>query len=233
VSTRTERPAGSRLRRIARAAAEPPQPPVAVEERCELCGEPIPPEHRHLIDVDSRALLCACRACQILFDRREAGGSHYRLVPERRRHVEDFELDDATWAELRIPVEMAFFFHSTAAERVVAFYPSPMGATESLLELDAWQQLERANPVLESLEPDVEALLVNRARGARDHFVVPVDDPYRLVGLIRTEWRGLTGGQEVWQEIERFFAELTERAETVSRQGEEDRWPTSESASRT
>jgi Family of unknown function (DUF5947) len=233
VTTRAERPAGSLLRRMARAAAEPPQPPVAVEERCELCGEPIPPEHRHLIDVESRALLCACRACQILFDRREAGGSHYRLVPERRRRVEDFELDDAAWAELRIPVEMAFFFHSTAAERVVAFYPSPLGATESLLELDAWQQLERANPVLESLEPDVEALLVNRARGAREYFVVPVDDPYRLVGLIRTEWRGLTGGQEVWQEIERFFAELTERAETVSRQGEEDRWPTSGSASRT
>jgi hypothetical protein len=204
---------------MARAAAEPPQP--------------IPPEHRHLIDVESRELLCACRACQILFDRREAGGSHYRLVPERRRRVEDFELDDAAWAELRIPVEMAFFFHSTAAERVAAFYPSPMGATESLLELDTWRQLERANPLLESLEPDVEALLVNRARGAREHFVVPVDDCYRLVGLIRTQWRGLTGGQEVWQEIERFFAELAERAETVSRTGQEVTWQTSGSASPT
>lgn len=224
---------GSRLQQMARAAGEPPQPPAAVEERCELCGEPIPPEHRHLIDLESGALLCACRACQILFDRREAGGSHLRLVPERRCRVEDFELDDAAWAELQIPVEMAFFFHSTAAERVVAFYPSPMGATESLLELDAWQQLERANPVLESLEPDVEALLVNRARGARDCFVVPVDDPYRLVGLIRTQWRGLTGGQEVWQEIERFFAELAERAEPVSRTRQEVTWQTSGSASQT
>ena len=224
---------GSRLQQMARAAAEPTRPPVAVEELCELCGEPIPPEHRHLIDVESRQLLCACRACQILFDRREAGGSHYRLVPERRRRVEDFELDDAAWAELRIPVEMAFFFHSTAAERVAAFYPSPVGATESLLELDAWQQLEHANPVLDSLEPDVEALLVNRARGARDCFVVPVDDCYRLVGLIRTRWRGLTGGQEVWQEIERFFAELAERAETVTRTGQEATWQTSGSASQT
>jgi hypothetical protein len=224
---------GTRLQRLARAAAEPPRPLVATEERCELCGEPIPPEHRHLIDVESRALLCACRACQILFDRREAGGSHYRLLPERRRRVEDLELDDTTWAELRIPVEMAFFFHSTAAERVVAFYPSPMGATESLLELDAWEQLERANPVLESLEPDVEALLVNRARGARDCFLVPVDDAYRLVGLIRTQWRGLTGGQEVWQEIGRFFAELAERAGPVSRTGQEVTWQTSGSASQT
>ena len=42
-----------------------------------------------------------------------------------------------------------------------------MGPTESLLELDAWQALEAANPVLAQMEPDVEALLVNRARGAR------------------------------------------------------------------
>ena len=47
-----------------------------------------------------------------------------------------------------------------------AYYPSPMGPTESLLELDAWAALEAANPVLATLEPDVEALLVNR-RAAR------------------------------------------------------------------
>ena len=51
--------------------------------------------------------------------------------------------------------------------RASRFYPSPMGATESLLGLDAWERLEAANPVLGELEPDVEALLVNRARGAR------------------------------------------------------------------
>lgn len=231
MSAGTQQLASSRLRRLARAPAAAPDQPD--EERCELCAEPIPLQHRHLIDLSSRELLCACRACVILFDRNEAGGSHYRLVPQRRRRVENFELDDAAWAALRIPVEMAFFFHSTAAERVAAFYPSPLGATESLLELDAWQQLERANPVLDSLEPDVEALLVNRARGAHDHFVVPVDDCYRLVGLIRVRWRGLAGGKEVWQEIERFFAQLADRAETVSRTGQEVAWQTSGQASPT
>jgi hypothetical protein len=116
---------------------------------------------------------------------------------------------------------MAFFFHSTPAERVVAFYPGPMGATESLLELGAWEAIEGANPVLAGMEPDVEALLVNRARGANDCWLVPIDDCYGLVGLIRTRWRGLTGGKDVWEEIGRFFAALDRRARRMTKDPEE------------
>ena len=217
MTAKTDTLASPRLRRVARRSAEQ-APPAAAEELCELCSERIGPEHRHLLDVESRELLCACQACKILFDRPQAGGdgSHYRLVPDRRLQIEDFELDEVTWANLRIPVDMAFFFHSTPAERVVAFYPSPMGATESLLELDAWQELERPNPVLRSMEPDVEALLVNRAKGARAHFLVPIDDCYQLVGLIRTRWRGLAGGGEVWEEIDGFFERLAGRSTTAT-----------------
>jgi len=32
------------------------------------------------------------------------------------------------------------------------------------------------------------------------------------VGLIRTHWRGLSGGTEVWREIGSFFAALKKRA---------------------
>jgi Family of unknown function (DUF5947) len=179
-------------------------------ERCDLCGEPIPAKHRHLLDLESRELMCACQACRLLFERPAAGagGAHYRLVPDRRLRLDDFAMDDAVWARMRIPVEMAFFFHSTPAERVQAYYPGPMGATESLLELGAWEELERDNPVLATLEPDVEALLVNRARGARQYFLVPIEDCYRLAGLIRTRWRGLSGGEEVWREIDGFFKEV-------------------------
>jgi hypothetical protein len=148
----------------------------------------------------------------VLFDRAGAGGGHYRLIPERRLSLTEFALADGLWEELRIPVEMAFFFHSSAAGRVVAFYPGPMGATESLLELRAWEAIETVNPLLAGMEPDVEALLVNRARGARDAWLVPIDDCYALVGLIRTRWRGLTGGRDVWEEIERFFAALDRRS---------------------
>jgi hypothetical protein len=202
----------TRLQQLARRSE-----PAAVGEavgHCDLCGAPIGPDHRHVLDLSTRAIECACRPCSLLFDRRGAGGR--RLIPERRLRLVDFELDDRLWEELRIPVDMAFFFHSSAAGRVVAYYPGPMGATESLLELGAWERLARANPVLEELEPDVEALLVNRARGARDHWLVPLDDCYRLVAVIRTGWKGLTGGRDVWVQIGRFFDETGRRAKEMT-----------------
>jgi hypothetical protein len=197
--------------KAARAAAE------AAQEHCDLCGEPIPPEHRHLLEVSTREMMCACRPCSILFDRSAASEGRYRLVPDRRLFLEDFEMDDVQWESLRVPVDMAFFFYNTPAERVVAFYPSPMGPTESLLTLSAWEELETHNPILREMERDVEALLVNRVRGAREHFLVPIAECYGLVGLIRTNWRGLSGGREVWEKIEQFFGELRRRSRTAER----------------
>jgi Family of unknown function (DUF5947) len=215
VSTSTASASASRLGALARQAREVEQ---ASAERCELCGEPIAAEHRHLVDTRTRALLCACRACSLLFDRGAAGGGHLRLVPQRRVRLDGFRLDEAAWATLQLPVETAFLFESSAAGRVVAFYPSPVGATESLLELSAWEALRAGNPILDTLAPDTEALLVHRARRAREHWIVPIDDCYALVGLIRLHWRGLTGGAEVWREIERFFTTLAAKARPADRQ---------------
>jgi len=180
-----------------------------------VCGEPISPEHRHLLNLETRELMCACRACSLLFDRGAAGGGHFKLVPDRRLRLVDFDLRDATWERLRIPVDMAFFFNASAEGRVMAFYPSPMGPTESQLGLDAWDDIERSNPVLRTLEPDVEALLVNRSRGSRQHWLVPIDECYSLVGVIRTRWRGFSGGNEVWQAIDAFFSDLDLRSAPV------------------
>jgi hypothetical protein len=199
----------SRLRRL---AVPPPAVEVAETERCELCTEPIAPGHRHVVDLKARSLLCACRACVLLLDRKGAGGAHYRLVPERRLRLDGFELDDRQWSSLNIPVDLAFFFRAGSIGRVVAVYPGAMGATESQLELDAWQELEGANPVLRELEDDVEALLVNRAGGRREHYLVPIDDCYALAGVMRTHWKGFGGGAEVWREIDRFFDRLREQA---------------------
>ncbi|HXE45875.1 MAG TPA: DUF5947 family protein [Conexibacter sp.] len=205
----------SRLLQLARPApaAAAAGPLAAAEELCDLCGEPLAARHRHLVDLDSRRLLCACRACAILFDRPAAGGGRLRLIPTRRRRLDDLRLDATTWARLRLPVELAFLFHSSVAGRTVAFYPSPMGATESELQLDAWDELVAANPALAELEPDVEALLVCHARGMREQWLVPIDDCYALVGLIRSRWRGFGGGEEAWQAIGRFFDDLAKREE--------------------
>jgi hypothetical protein len=191
----------------------------AAQEHCELCSEPIPPEHRHLLNVSTREIMCACRPCSILFDREAASEGRFQTIPDRRLFLEDFEMSDVQWESLRIPVDMAFFFYSTPAERVVAFYPSPMGPTESLLKLSAWEELEESNPVLKGMERDVEALLVNRVRGAREHFLVPIAECYSLIGLIRMRWRGLSGGREAWEDIARFFEELRERSKTAGRGG--------------
>ncbi len=207
-------PASSRLRRLARGSEGPAV--AELDERCELCDAPIPSTHRHLLELSSRELICACRPCSLLFDRGGAGNGRYKLVPERRLRLEDFAMSEEAWEELRIPVDMAFFFHSGAQERVVAYYPGPMGPTESQLELSSWQELEQANPTLAQLEVDVEALLVNRVRGARRQWLVPLDECYSLVGLIRTRWRGLTGGAEVWREIDCFFEELDRRARSAT-----------------
>uniref|UniRef100_UPI0019665440 DUF5947 family protein n=1 Tax=Nonomuraea lactucae TaxID=2249762 RepID=UPI0019665440 len=185
-------------------------------ERCGLCAAPVAARHRHLLDVTARELRCACRACAVLFDHSAAGGGHYRLVPDRRWLLEGFVLDDDTWAGLRIPVQMAFLFQDSAARRTALFYPSPAGAVESPLEEATWERLAAANAVLRGLAPDVEALLVNRTGATRDHWIVPVDDCYTLVGLLRTHWKGLAGGPEVWDAISNFFTDLRRRSTTVT-----------------
>lgn len=197
-----------------------PETSEVVEERCELCSEPIAPEHRHLLDLSSRELLCACRGCSLLFDREVSGGDHYRLLPDRVRLVEDFELEDVLWERLQIPVGLAFFFHDSRAGKVSAYYPSPAGPTESLLELGTWTEIKARNPVLDGLETDVEALLVNRTNDTPRYWLVPLDACYSLVGLIRVQWKGLSGGTDVWQAIDRFFDDLAKKATSVNTQGE-------------
>ena len=59
--------------------------------------------------------------------------------------------------------------------------------------------------------PEVEALLVNTTRGRREHWLVPIDDCFALVTLVRREWKGLSGGTRVWEEIDRFFDDLSEQ----------------------
>jgi hypothetical protein len=186
------------VRQVQRFAA----PPV---EHCEICNAAIASEHPHLVDIVGRRLLCACRSCAASASR---SSGPVRLPPRRVRAFPDFSITDAEWDSLQIPIDMAFIFHSSPEGRSIALYPGPAGATESLLGLGTWSQLVAANPALGAMQPDVEALLVNRTRGSREYFQVPIDRCYALVGTIRRQWRGLSGGTEVWEAIGGFFARL-------------------------
>ena len=180
--------------------------------RCELCTQIVPDEHRHLLDLSKRKLVCACRACSTLFADGSIGGRNYQLIPDDVTELQQFTLSEVFWSDLAVPVDLAFFFTDTAGSRAVVLYPGPMGAAESQLAPSAWMNLMQANPVLLDLRPDVQALLVNRTRGMREQWIVPIDTCYSLVGLIRLNWRGLGGGEEVWVALHEFFAALRARA---------------------
>ena len=187
-------------------------------EHCELCSAGLHHDHPHLVELATRQILCACDACALLFDGLEK--SKYRRVSRSSQYLPNFEMTDGQWESLMIPINMAFLFRSSLENRIVALYPSPAGAVESLLPLDAWTEIEENNPTLHQLKPDVEALLVNRvghAHGTRDaeYYIAPIDECYKLVGLIRTNWKGLSGSAEVWTEVGRFFTELRSKSEVV------------------
>jgi hypothetical protein len=183
-------------------------------ERCEFCGETVHEEHSHVVNVETRALMCACRPCYLLFTSRGAAGGKFRAVPERYVAATELRITSAQWDELQIPVGIAFFFHNSALGRAVAFYPSPAGATESLLPLATWSELAETSPLVTSLAPDVEALLARRTRdGVVECYVVPIDACYELVGRMRRSWKGFDGGEEAWMEIDAFFAGVRDRSE--------------------
>lgn len=186
-------------------------------ERCELCSLGLRPDHPHLIELAPRRLLCTCDACSLLFS---GPASKYKRVPRRVHSLPDFCLTDAEWNGLMVPINMVFFFKNSLEDRMVAMYPSPAGATESLLALESWNDIVARNPVLGGVEPDVEALLVNRlgySRGysAPEYYLLPIDECYKLVGIIRAHWKGLSGGTELWQQIAEFFKNLKSRSVEV------------------
>ena len=206
------------------------RPAAVVVERCDLCAAEIPDEHDHLVRPGERALRCACRPCSLLFSEERTGVdgafvAGYRTVPDRYRRDPDFTLTDAAWDALQIPVSTAFFLLDSTRDGVLACYPSPAGATESELGLEPFDEGVGATRLAAILQPDVEALLVRRPReGTADIdgpaplrcvsecFLVPIDACYRLVGLVRTTWKGFDGGAAAWAAIDGFFDDVRARA---------------------
>jgi hypothetical protein len=189
------------------------RPAASAEERCELCSLALAPAHRHLLESATRKIICSCDACALRFENVLEG--RFKLIPRDVWSLPDFQMDDAAWDALSLPIGLAYFFHDSKAGKMVAYYPSPAGATESLLPLEAWQALLAANPALHGMEPDVEAFLVNRVGERRDYYRAPIDICFELVGLIRVHWKGFTGGETVWREIDSYFDRLKEQSRPV------------------
>lgn len=196
----------SGLGRLARPA------PVQNTEKCELCGMPISDEHRHLLELDERRILCACEPCLAM----KSGLDNYCPVSTRTLWLDDFVFPDELWAAFQLPVGLAFFMRSTGTNCVVALYPSPAGATECELHLESWGKLVELNPILRDLEADAEALVVNRISERNQHAIVPIDECYRLVGLIKSTWQGISGGSAIEDAVPKFFDYVRDRAGVVA-----------------
>ena len=203
---------------LARIRASRGAPQVA-GERCEMCSEAIDDEHQHVVNLEGRQLMCVCRGCYLLFTD-TAAELRYRAIPDRYLAFPGFALDRRAWEALQIPVGLAFFFHNSALNRTVAFYPGPAGATESELDLQAWNDIRTADPRVDSIAPDTEALLVRVPDDdtASPHaYLVPIDACYEFVGRLRMMWRGFDGGQEAHNYIDEFFDQVDSRSKVVDR----------------
>jgi Family of unknown function (DUF5947) len=193
--------------------AVPPSnaPETEQVERCELCGTTIPEDHRHLLHLVERQIVCSCEACWAM----RAGEGDYRPVGNRTLWLEDLDIPDDLWASFQIPIGLAFFMESTVTNCVVAMYPSPAGATESELHFDSWQRMLLLNPLLNTLEPDIEGLIVNRLAEPSAHVIAPIDTCYALTGTIKASWEGISGGGAVEEAVAAFFERLHDRAVTA------------------
>lgn len=179
-------------------------------DTCELCSVPLYGAHRHLLEADARRVVCACDPCALRFH--DVLDGRYKLIPRDARALPNFDMTDLQWAAFGIPIGLAFIFRDGADGRHVALYPSPAGVTESDVPEDAWEDVSAANPVLDEMREDVEALLIDRLEDEALHFIAPIDRCYELSGLIRLHWRGFTGGEEVWSAVEAFFERLQRTA---------------------
>jgi hypothetical protein len=183
------------------------------EDLCALCGSAFEERHSHAVEAATARVLCVCRGCAGVFDH---SSGKFRRIPERVVRLSELNLTDALWNAFGVPIGLAFFVKNSALGNILAFYPSPLGSVESSVPGDAWAGLVSGNPGLESMEPDVEALLVRRAEGKRECFIAPLDECHALIGLIRREWRGFSGGDTVGPVMDRFFEDLRTKSGGLS-----------------
>jgi hypothetical protein len=177
-------------------------------ERCDLCGVSIPDDHRHLIHLLERRIVCSCEGCWAM----RSGDGDYRPTGARVLSLPGLDLPDELWASFQIPIGLAFFMQSTVTACVVAMYPSPAGATESELHFEAWSRLRERNPGLAELESDIEGLIVNRLATPPIYAIAPIDRCYALTGAVKLTWEGISGGTGVEHAVTRFFDDLLAEA---------------------
>jgi Family of unknown function (DUF5947) len=179
-------------------------------EECELCAGSISVEHEHLLEPDARRVFCACRACAALFSQEQQRQSpRYLRVERRAARLSGVDIDDATWADLGVPVGLAFFTVRSRTGEVVATFPGRASIIETFVPLRTWSELERRFSQIRGILPDVEALLVRRTSRHQDYFQLSVDHCYELSSMLRETDAPASPELGV---VQNFFARLEAQA---------------------
>src|SRR4051812_42243505 len=81
------------LRGLARGPAVTPAPPLSQlgsepQEVCDLCGRTLPGDHRHMLDLEQRRIVCTCEGCWAL----RSGETQFAPVGHRIERLNDFEM---------------------------------------------------------------------------------------------------------------------------------------------
>lgn len=166
---------------------------------CELCSLPLEARHDHLLEPDARRILCACRACALLFP--DESRARFRRIRSRAVPLRGETLTEEERAALGIPVRLFYLCPSPLHETVFAVYPNAAGATEATLSLPLWEALGRDRPELRDIEPEVEGLLCDYLGGRSRCFVASVDVCRHFVGLLGRA-KGTSGALRFLDQLE-------------------------------
>lgn len=176
------------------------------EATCVLCAVAVRSGHRHLLQLEQKSIVCVCESCFA----RGARDAELRRTHGRVEWLEDFRLPEHVWTALGPPAGLALFLRSSSG-RVVALSPRVSGAAESELPAADWERLASDNPTLDTLEPDAEALIVDRVGRPPRHLIAPIDTCNRLVGLVQSRTRAGMLEPELAPALDDFFYGLRRR----------------------
>jgi len=171
---------------------------------CDVCGTTAEFRHWQLVHVPTRRLICCCEACTSALTKWHDG--QYRRVPQSIEMLPDFCMTESQWDRLKLPINLGFLYYSSPDRRVLSVYPGAFEAIGGKSPAGLWEELTQQNPILRSFKPDVEGLLVNRVGKTRRYFRVPIDESYQLFSFMRDNWSGVTGGVNLWRQVETCFA---------------------------
>jgi hypothetical protein len=179
--------------------------PSQAHSKCSLCARPIEEKHDHLYSPAKREIACACFECALIVP--SSDHAAFRKVPTGVQRIA--VRDVAGWLDrLNVPVGVAALIPSDGGGARLA-YPGPAGLVESTVDPALWRALCDDVPVAGQLAPEVEALVWSGL--THDVLRTGIDVVFRLVGELRTHWRGITGGDGPAQ-LAKVLASIVEAA---------------------